>query len=255
MERDQPRSRTDIDVVLAASSVVANFAGKNAMTASAVSKMIEEIHGVLVRLINEGPRIAHAAPSGLDSKSERAEVWEMPGTIKDLVASPKSIAEGGLRERADYNAAAVTVAPSPVQGAGSGRRPGNEFNAEFIMVESEQDPAVPRELSVWEDRIICLECGRPFATLVRHLKSTHDLSELQYRRRYGLSPSYPMSCRTYVENRRALIEKTNFRPLTRDEIAAKRKLSVVGAGQTSADPAETATREKVSPVDVPDVDA
>ena len=51
-------------------------------------------------------------------------------------------------------------------------------------------PAVPIEESVTDEHLVCLECGRCFKTLMRHLGSHHQLTPKQYRHKWGLSPKY-----------------------------------------------------------------
>ena len=48
-------------------------------------------------------------------------------------------------------------------------------------------PAVPVKQSVRQDRIICLEDGKSFSMLKRHLMTDHKLTPQQYRERWGLS--------------------------------------------------------------------
>lgn len=65
-------------------------------------------------------------------------------------------------------------------------------------------PAVSVRSSVKPDSLTCLECGQKFKTLRRHLASAHDLSETDYRLRFGLAPSYPMVSPVYSEQRSAM---------------------------------------------------
>lgn len=65
-------------------------------------------------------------------------------------------------------------------------------------------PAVPINKSVTPQAIICLEDGRRFKTLKRHLRSAYGLSPEQYRTKWGLSPDYPMVAPAYAESRSAL---------------------------------------------------
>ena len=53
-------------------------------------------------------------------------------------------------------------------------------------------PAVPIEESITNEHLVCLECGRHFKTLKRHLGSHHQLTPEEYRHKWGLSPKYPM---------------------------------------------------------------
>lgn len=68
-------------------------------------------------------------------------------------------------------------------------------------VQSGREPAVPLKRSVFNDRIICLECGKPFRTMKRHLQIDHDLTTDEYRKRYGLPRDYPLVAPEYAEAR------------------------------------------------------
>jgi predicted transcriptional regulator len=54
------------------------------------------------------------------------------------------------------------------------------------------EPAVPVRASVHQDHLVCLDCGRHFSMLKRHLMSDHNLTPEQYRERWQLSPAYPI---------------------------------------------------------------
>lgn len=56
-------------------------------------------------------------------------------------------------------------------------------------------------VAIEEDGIVCLEDGRKFKTLKRHLRVTYDLSPEEYRRRWGLPSDYPMVCSEYREKK------------------------------------------------------
>ena len=51
------------------------------------------------------------------------------------------------------------------------------------------DPAVPIKQSVRPDHIACLECGKQFAMIKRHLATDHQFTPEQYRQRWGLPVS------------------------------------------------------------------
>lgn len=65
-------------------------------------------------------------------------------------------------------------------------------------------PAVPIRKSVTSEAIICLEDGRSFKSLKRHLSSKYDLTPEQYRAKWGLPADYPMVAPAYAEARSAL---------------------------------------------------
>jgi predicted transcriptional regulator len=80
------------------------------------------------------------------------------------------------------------------------------------------DPAVPIKQSVRADHLVCLECGRQFSMLKRHLINEHKLTPDQYRMRWELPPSYPIVATNYAKVRSALAKKIGLgriRPLTR----------------------------------------
>lgn len=64
-------------------------------------------------------------------------------------------------------------------------------------------PAVPIRKSVTPDAIICLEDGKPFKSLKRHL-SKLGLTPDAYRAKWGLPPDYPMVAPNYAEARSQL---------------------------------------------------
>ncbi|HEY2708615.1 MAG TPA: MucR family transcriptional regulator [Caulobacteraceae bacterium] len=70
-----------------------------------------------------------------------------------------------------------------------------------------QKPAVPIARSVQHDHIVCLEDGRQLKMLKRYLRSRFDLSPEEYRRKWGLSPDYPMVAPAYAERRSAFAKE------------------------------------------------
>jgi predicted transcriptional regulator len=65
-------------------------------------------------------------------------------------------------------------------------------------------PAVPIRKSVTPEAIICLEDGKSFKSLKRHLSSKFDMTPEQYRTKWGLPADYPMVAPAYAEARSAL---------------------------------------------------
>ncbi|MBV9997377.1 MAG: MucR family transcriptional regulator [Caulobacteraceae bacterium] len=66
---------------------------------------------------------------------------------------------------------------------------------------SRQKPAVPISRSVQHDYIVCLEDGKRLKMLKRYLRSRYNLSPEEYRRKWGLTPDYPMVAPAYAERR------------------------------------------------------
>jgi predicted transcriptional regulator len=69
------------------------------------------------------------------------------------------------------------------------------------------DPAVDVKRSVRADQIICLDCGKSFSMLKRHLTTDHKLTPAEYRQRWGLPLSYPMVAPNYAKVRSSLAKK------------------------------------------------
>lgn len=72
---------------------------------------------------------------------------------------------------------------------------------------AELKPAVPVRKSITPDYIICLEDGKKFKSLKRHLRTHYDLSPEQYREKWGLPVDYPMVAPSYAEARSSLAKK------------------------------------------------
>ena len=64
-----------------------------------------------------------------------------------------------------------------------------------------REPAVPVEMSVTPDYIVCLEDGRRFKMLKGHLRAAYNLSPRQYREKWGLPEDYPMVAPNYRQKR------------------------------------------------------
>jgi len=80
-------------------------------------------------------------------------------------------------------------------------------------------PAVPVKQSIRQDRIICLEDGKSFSMLKRHLETDHKLTPQQYRDRWGLPRDYPMVAPNYARTRSALAKKIGLGRVSAKEVA------------------------------------
>ncbi len=74
-------------------------------------------------------------------------------------------------------------------------------------VVEQQQPAVSIRKSVTDDYIVCLEDGRKFKSLKRHLQSAYGLTPDQYRAKWGLPREYPMVAPAYASKRSELARK------------------------------------------------
>ncbi|GJD57469.1 MucR family transcriptional regulator [Methylobacterium dankookense] len=65
-------------------------------------------------------------------------------------------------------------------------------------------PAVSIKRSITPDYLVCLEDGKKFKSLKRHLRSRYGLSPEEYRARWNLAPDYPMVAPNYAAARSEL---------------------------------------------------
>ena len=68
-------------------------------------------------------------------------------------------------------------------------------------------PAVPVKKSVTDDYIICLEDGKKFKSLKRHLMTHYSLSPEEYREKWDLPADYPMVAPNYAAARSRLAKQ------------------------------------------------
>ena len=68
-------------------------------------------------------------------------------------------------------------------------------------------PAISPRRSVRADHIVCLEDGKKFKSLKRHLATAHGTTPDQYRAKWGLAADYPMVAPEYAATRSAMAKK------------------------------------------------
>jgi predicted transcriptional regulator len=68
-------------------------------------------------------------------------------------------------------------------------------------------PAVPVKKSVHPDYLICLEDGKRFKSLRRHLRTQYSMTPEQYRDKWNLPADYPMVAPNYAVTRSQLAKK------------------------------------------------
>ena len=65
-------------------------------------------------------------------------------------------------------------------------------------------PAISIRKSITPDYLICLEDGKRFKSLKRHLRTHYDLTPAEYREKWGLASDYPMVAPNYAKARSSL---------------------------------------------------
>lgn len=73
--------------------------------------------------------------------------------------------------------------------------------------EERRVPAVSVRSSIKPDYIVCLEDGKRFKMLKRHLMTDYGMTPDDYRTKWGLAADYPMVAPNYAEQRRVLAKQ------------------------------------------------
>lgn len=96
-------------------------------------------------------------------------------------------------------------------------------------VKEELKPAVSIKKSVTDDYIICLEDGRKFKSLKRHLRMHYDMSPEEYREKWSLPRDYPMVAPAYAATRSQLAKAIG--------LGQRRQKEAAPEGRRAASPA------------------
>ena len=84
-----------------------------------------------------------------------------------------------------------------------------------VEAKKSENPAVPVKRSVNRDYIVCLEDGKKFKSLRRHLSSFHQLSPDEYRAKWNLPNDYPMVAPAYSATRSQLAKESGLGQVSR----------------------------------------
>ena len=84
-------------------------------------------------------------------------------------------------------------------------------------------PAVSVRKSVTSGAVICLDCGKPYKMLRRHLNTSHGLSVDDYRAKWNLPANYPVVAPDYA-TRRSELAKTIGLGLSRKNRKMKKSI-------------------------------
>ena len=91
-----------------------------------------------------------------------------------------------------------------------------------VVAPPAKEPAVPLRRSITPDHLVCLEDGRKFKSLKRHLRTRYNLSPEEYRAKWGLPKDYPMVAPNYAKARSDLAKQMGLGQGGR-AMASKRK--------------------------------
>ena len=122
---------------------------------------------------------------------EKSEVIEMTADIVSAYVGNNSVTAAdlpGLIQSVHRALSGITGAAEPVEVA-------------------PKEPAVPIRRSITPDFLICLEDGRKFKSLKRHLRTKYNMSPEEYRAKWGLPKDYPMVAPNYAKARSDLAKQ------------------------------------------------
>ncbi|MEM6594041.1 MAG: MucR family transcriptional regulator [Pseudomonadota bacterium] len=128
------------------------------------------------------------------------EVLGLAAEIVAAYASRNQMTQGDL-------SSLIQSVHATLSGLADGTQRADEGEDDAASAKGPLIPAVPIDASVTPDAIICLENGKPFKTLKRHLRTAYDMSPDEYRERWGLSKDYPMVAPNYSKRRAATAKK------------------------------------------------
>ena len=122
---------------------------------------------------------------------EKSEIIEMTADIVSAYVGNNSVSAADLPsliQSVHRALSGVNGAPEPVEVA-------------------PKEPAVPVRRSIQQDFLICLEDGRKFKSLKRHLRTKYNLSPEEYRAKWNLPKDYPMVAPNYAKARSDLAKQ------------------------------------------------
>ena len=122
---------------------------------------------------------------------DKAEVIEMTADIVSAYVGNNSV-----------TAADLPTLIQSVHRALAGVASGGE-----VAEVSPKEPAVPVKRSITPEYLICLEDGRKFKSLKRHLRTKYNMSPEEYRAKWNLAKDYPMVAPNYAKARSDLAKQ------------------------------------------------
>jgi len=122
---------------------------------------------------------------------ERAEIIEMTADIVSAYVGNNAVGAADLPNLIQAVHRALT---------------GVSTAAEPVEVVT-KEPAVPVKRSITPEHLVCLEDGRKFKSLKRHLRTKYNMSPEDYRAKWSLPKDYPMVAPNYAKARSDLAKQ------------------------------------------------
>jgi predicted transcriptional regulator len=116
---------------------------------------------------------------------------ELTAGIVSAYVSNNAVAAGDISSIiSQVHSALLKVSNGAIEGAGEPMR-----------------PAIAVKKSITPDYLVCLEDGKKFKSLKRHLRTQYNMTPELYREKWGLPPDYPMVAPKYAEARSQLAKQ------------------------------------------------
>jgi len=141
--------------------------------------------------VNHFSALEWRAPNGKQEMDEKSEVIEMTADIVSAYVGNNSV-----------TAADLPGLIQSVHRALAGISTGGD-----VAEAAPKEPAVPIRRSITPDFLVCLEDGRKFKSLKRHLRTKYNMSPEEYRAKWSLPKDYPMVAPNYAKARSDLAKQ------------------------------------------------
>lgn len=130
--------------------------------------------------------------------------------------NPRAVGEAASQNYIELTADIVSAYVSN-NSVSAGDIPGliNQVHSALMRVSAGQvdapaeplKPAISVKKSITPEYIVCLEDGKKFKSLKRHLRTQYSMTPEQYREKWGLPPDYPMVAPNYAAARSQLAKQ------------------------------------------------
>ena len=156
--------------------------------------------GIVGNLIGSLTNLKKSGQEG-DEEAERA----YQEALAMLRGSGSSTADTLLRELGEQQGEDAEGEEEPLQGVQKSESAGDDIELTREQTQSEDgpteaQPALTPENSTRKDKVICLECGTEFRRLTHTHLSSHGMSPMEYKKKYGLGTGAPVPARSLTRD-------------------------------------------------------
>ncbi len=81
------------------------------------------------------------------------------------------------------------------------------LEGEALGAGVEIKPAIPLDAAFGPEKVFCMECGKGFTTLKKHLAISHNMTPKDYRKKFKIPSKTPLVARNYSEAKKKIAQK------------------------------------------------